>query len=172
MGITTWSDPTLYGLSVTLGGGEVTMTDMATPFGVFANQGVKAPLSAILKVVDNSGKIHEEYTPADGTRNGEKVLSEETSFLISHILSDNNARSGAFGANSVLNVPGKTVSVKTGTTNNLRDNWTIGYTPTRLVATWVGNNDNSPMSYVASGVTGASHWQNHEYALQGVKPKG
>ena len=174
LGITSWSDPSLYGLSLTLGGGEVMMTDMATAFGVFANQGVKVPLSAILKVVDNSGKILEEYTPADGTRNGEKVLSEETSFLISHILSDNNARAGAFGTNSVLNVPGKTVSVKTGTTNNLRDNWTIGYTPTRLVATWVGNNDNSPMSYVASGVTGASPiWQKiMKYALQGVKTEG
>ncbi len=174
LGITSWSDPSLYGLSLTLGGGEVMMTDMATAFGVFANQGVKVPLSAILKVVDNSGKILEEYTPADGTRNGEKVLSEETSFLISHILSDNNARAGAFGTNSVLNVPGKTVSVKTGTTNNLRDNWMIGYTPTRLVATWVGNNDNSPMSYVASGVTGASPiWQKiMKYALQGVKTEG
>ena len=174
MGITTWSDPTLYGLSLTLGGGEVTMTDMATAFGVFANQGVKVPLHSVLKVEDSSGKILEEYVPADGIRNGEKVLSEETYFLISHILSDNNARSGAFGANSVLNVPGKTVSVKTGTTNNLRDNWTIGYTPTRLVATWVGNNDNSPMSYVASGVTGASPiWQKiMKYALQGVKTEG
>jgi membrane carboxypeptidase/penicillin-binding protein len=89
-------------------------------------------------------------------------------------LSDNNARSAAFGASSVLNVPGKTVSVKTGTTNNLRDNWTIGYTPNLLVATWVGNNDNTPMSYVASGITGASPiWQKiMKYALQGVKTPG
>ena len=174
MGITSWSDPSLYGLSLTLGGGEVTMLDMAAAFGVFANQGVKVPLQAVLKVEDSSGKILEEYSPADGMRNGEKVLSEEVSFLISHILSDNNARSGAFGANSVLNVPGKTVSVKTGTTNNLRDNWTIGYTPTRLVATWVGNNDNSPMSYVASGVTGASPiWQKiMKYGLRDIKTEG
>lgn len=174
LGITSWSDPSLYGLSLTLGGGEVTMLDMATAFGVFANQGVKVPLQAVLKVVDSSGKILEEYVPADGIRNGEKVLSEETAFLISHILSDNNARSGAFGTNSVLNVPGKTVSVKTGTTNNLRDNWTIGYTPTLLVATWVGNNDNSPMSYVASGVTGASPiWQKiMKYGLRDIKTEG
>lgn len=172
MGITTWTDPSQYGLSLTLGGGEVMMTDMATAFGVFANQGVKVPLHAILKVEDSSGNILEEYVPADGIRNGEKVLSEETAFLISHILSDNNARSAAFGTNSVLNVKGHTVSVKTGTTNNLRDNWTIGYTPEVLVATWVGNNDSSPMSYVASGVTGASPiWQKiMRYALKDREP--
>lgn len=174
MGITTWSDPSQYGYSLTLGGGEVMMTDMATAFGVFANQGVKVPLHSILKVEDSSGKLLEEYVPSDALRNGERVLSSATSFLISHILSDNNARSAAFGTNSVLNVPGKTVSVKTGTTNNLRDNWTIGYTPTLLISTWVGNNDSSPMSYVASGVTGASPiWQKiMKYALKNVKTPG
>lgn len=174
MGITTWNDPSQYGLSLTLGGGEVMMTDMATAFGVFANSGIKVPLHPILKVEDSSGKILEEYNPEDGKRNGDKVLSEQTAFLISHILSDNNARSAAFGTSSVLNVPGKTVSVKTGTTNNLRDNWTIGYTPNLLVATWVGNNDSSPMSYVASGVTGASPiWQKiMRYALRDVKTPG
>lgn len=174
MGITSWKDPSQYGLSLTLGGGEVTMTDMTTAFGVFANQGIKVPLRPILKVEDSTGKVLEEYNPENGIRDGDRVLSEETSFLISHILSDNNARSGAFGTNSVLNVPGKTVSVKTGTTNNLRDNWTIGYTPTLLVATWVGNNDNSPMSYVASGVTGASPiWQKiMKYALRNIKTPG
>ncbi len=172
MGITTWTDPSLYGLSLTLGGGEVMMTDMATAFGVFANQGIKVPLHAILKVEDSEGIVLEEYLPEDGIRNGEKVLSEDTSFLISHILSDNNARSAAFGTGSVLNIKGHTVSVKTGTTNNLRDNWTIGYTPDMLVATWVGNNDNSPMSYVASGVTGASPiWQKiMRYALRDLEP--
>lgn len=174
MGITSWTDPSQYGLSLTLGGGEVMMTDMATAFGVFANEGVRVNLHAILKVTDSNGQVLEEYNPEDGERQGEKVLSEATSFLISHILSDNNARSAAFGTNSVLNIPGKTVSVKTGTTNNLRDNWTIGYTPTRLVATWVGNNDNSPMSYVASGVTGASPiWQKiMKYALRDIKTPG
>ncbi len=174
MGISSWKDPSQYGLSLTLGGGEVTMTDMATAFGVFANSGVKVPLHPILKVEDPNGHILEEYNPDDGIRTGEKVLSEQTSFLISHILSDNNARSAAFGSNSVLNVPGKVVSVKTGTTNNLRDNWTIGYTPNLLVATWVGNNDNTSMSYVASGVTGASPiWQKiMKYALKDVKTPG
>ncbi len=171
MGITTWNNPQDYGLSLTLGGGEVTMLDMATAFGVFANDGVKVSLQPILKIEDSTGKIIEEYNSENSIQNGERVLSEETAFLISHILSDNNARSAAFGTNSVLNVSGKTVSVKTGTTNNLRDNWTIGYTPNLLVATWVGNNDNSPMSYVASGVTGASPiWQKiMRYALRDTK---
>jgi len=83
-------------------------------------------------------------------------LPQEVAYIISDILADDQARTPAFGAGSYLVIPNHTVSVKTGTTNNLRDNWTIGYTPDYLVATWVGNNDNSPMSYVASGVTGAS----------------
>ncbi len=171
LGISTWKDPSKYGLSLTLGGGEVTMTDMAAAFGVFANQGRKVPLHPILKVEDSTGTVLEEYAPSTQLETAEQVLSPETAYLISHILSDNNARAAAFGYNSVLNVPGKIVSVKTGTTNNLRDNWTIGYTPTYLVATWVGNNDNSPMSYVASGVTGASPiWQKlMRYALRDTK---
>lgn len=171
LGISTWKDPSKYGLSLTLGGGEVTMTDMATAFGVFANQGRKIPLQPILKIEDSTGAILEEYQPSTQLETAEQVLSPETAYLISHILADNNARAASFGYNSVLNVPGKIVSVKTGTTNNLRDNWTIGYTPTYLVATWVGNNDNSPMSYVASGVTGASPiWQKlMRYALRDTK---
>jgi len=181
MGIQSWTDPSQYGLSLTLGGGEVTMTDMAVAFGVFANSGTKVPLTPILKVEDHTGKTLEEYLPAgkasfvESTRDTlpdvstpEKILSPQTAFLISHILSDNNARSAAFGPSSVLNIPHHTVSVKTGTTNNLRDNWTIGYTNSRLVAVWVGNNDNTPMSYVASGITGASPiWQDlTKYALR------
>lgn len=172
MGIKSLGDPKNYGLSLTLGGGEVTMLDMATAFGVFANDGIRVDLDPLLKVEDGSGNLLYERTTDN--LNQARVLSAETSFLISHILSDNNARSAAFGSSSVLNVPGKTVAVKTGTTNNQRDNWTIGYTQDLLVATWVGNNDNSPMSYVASGVTGASPiWQKiMRYALAGVKTAG
>lgn len=174
MGISSWTDPKNYGLSLTLGGGEVTMLDMTTAFGVFANDGIKVMPHPILKIENSAGMILQEYKPQAVGGNGERVLSQPTAFLISHILSDNGARAGAFGTNSVLNIPGKTVSVKTGTTNNLRDNWTIGYTPTRLVATWVGNNDGSPMSYVASGVTGASPiWQKiMRYALRDIKTPG
>jgi 1A family penicillin-binding protein len=153
MGITTFKDPKNYGLSLTLGGGEVRMTDMATAFGVFANQGARQDLYTIEKVEDSNGKILEKHK----TTEGEKVLSAETCYLISHILLDNNARSAAFGSSSYLVVKNHPeVSVKTGTTNDKKDNWTIGYTPSYVVAVWVGNNNSQPMSYVASGVTGAS----------------
>ena len=164
-GLTTFKDPSKYGLSLTLGGGDVHMTDMATAFGIFANGGIRHDLVSILKVVDKNGKILEEYKdpnldkdiPSQLLMNGPRVISAETAFLISHILLDNNARQQEFGPASELYIPNRAVSVKTGTTNDLRDNWTIGFTPQVLVATWVGNNDNSPMNpYLVSGITGAA----------------
>lgn len=156
MGISTFKDPDQYGLSLTLGGGEVMMIDMATAFGVFANQGYRIDLHPILKVTDRNGDVLEEYTPPKSPMFGKKVLPSGVAFIISHILQDNAARAPAFGINSDLRIDNLPVSVKTGTTNDLRDNWTIGYTPEILVATWVGNNDNTPMAGIASGVTGAS----------------
>ena len=157
MGLTTLTDPKKYGLSLTLGGGEVRPYDMAEAFGVFANSGIKQPLISILKVTDWKGKVYEEIKPKDIELNGERVLPPDVTFLISHILLDNNARIGAFGESSYLAVSGHPeVSVKTGTTNDRRDNWTIGYTPQAVVVTWVGNNDNSPMAGAVSGVSGAS----------------
>jgi membrane peptidoglycan carboxypeptidase len=130
---------------------------MATAFGVFANDGVKEPLIAVTKVEDWKGKVLEEVKIEDEKLSGEKVLDVGTTFLISHILHDNNARSQAFGTSSLLNVKGHPeVSVKTGTTNDRRDNWTIGYTKQIVVVVWVGNNDNTPMSGAVSGVSGAS----------------
>jgi len=152
MGITTFEDESRFGLSLTLGGGEVRMTEHAEAFGVFANEGERFPLTPILKIEDSFGRVIEEFKQ----QRGERVLSRDTSFLISSILSDNGARSAAFGSNSLLNIRGKTVAVKTGTTDDKRDNWTVGYTPSYLVATWVGNNDNTPMRAVASGITGAT----------------
>jgi membrane peptidoglycan carboxypeptidase len=152
MGITTWDDPSRFGLSLTLGGGEVTMVDMAEVYGVFANGGIKVPLTSITSVKDQTGK--ELWTPAVHAK--EEVIPPGVAYQISSILSDPAARAPAFGIHSVLNIPEYPVAVKTGTTNNLRDNWTFGYTPDVLVATWVGNNDNTPMSSVASGITGAS----------------
>lgn len=164
-GFTTLKDPEHYGLSLTLGAGEVRMTDMAQAFGVFANAGIHKELHTILKVEDKDGKILEEYkdpnlnkdVPSQLLLSGTRVVSPETAYLISHILLDNNARQDAFGSHSSLVIPGRAVSVKTGTTDDLRDNWTIGYTPQRLVVTWVGNNDNTPMNQaLVSGVTGAA----------------
>lgn len=157
MGITTFTDPKNYGLSLTLGGGEVKPADMAVAFGVFANQGIKQPLKAILKVSDWKRNVLEEVNPKEIKLSGDRVLEPEVTFLISHILYDNNARSAAFGESSYLNVRDHPeVSVKTGTTNERRDNWTIGYTGQALVVVWVGNNDNSEMSGAVSGVSGAS----------------
>jgi len=156
MGITTWNDPSRYGLSLTLGSLETTMLDLATVYGVFANNGVKVPLNPILKITDANGRVLVDNTCQTPPCSHQQVLSPLVAFQINDILSDNNARAPAFGYHSVLNLGKLKVAVKTGTSNNLRDNWTIGYTPNLLVATWVGNNDNSPMSYVASGVTGAS----------------
>jgi penicillin-binding protein 1C len=157
MGLTTLTDPNGYGLSATLGGLEVRPYDMAVAYGVFANQGIEQPLVAITKVTDWKGNVLQQYDPTKNTLTGPRVLDPTVTFLISHILLDNNARSAAFGTSSYLNVSGHPeVSVKTGTTNDRRDNWTIGYTADAVVVTWVGNNDNTPMSGAVSGISGAS----------------
>jgi 1A family penicillin-binding protein len=140
------------GLSVTLGGGEVRLLELAGAYSSFANGGLKVEPISILKVVDQDGKVLEENKP----RLSGRVLSEGEAFLINHILSDNNARLLTFGPNSAINISGRQVAVKTGTTNDKRDNWTIGWTPQVIVGVWVGNNDNSPMIQVASGVSGAA----------------
>lgn len=169
--IDTFKDPSNYGLSLTLGGGEVTMVEMAQAFSAFANQGRPRKLVSILRVQDKNGKTLEKFTDPNFVTNVEKpikmpdalaiagknAVSRETAFLISHILLDNNARSSAFGSSSYLNVPGHAVSVKTGTTDDKKDNWTNGYTPNFLTVVWVGNNDNKPMNpWLTSGVTGAA----------------
>ena len=155
MGLTTLQDAQNYGLSLTLGGGEVRPYDMAVAFGVFANEGLKQPLNPILKIEDWKGKVW--YEKSEAELEGDRVLNPEVTFLISHVLLDNNARAAAFGPSSYLNVVGHPeVSVKTGTTNDRRDNWTIGYTTQILALTWVGNNDNSEMKGAVSGVSGAS----------------
>ncbi len=171
LGITTWSDTSRYGLSMALGSLEVRMIDLVTAYSTFANHGTTTPLQTIIRVEEPDGKqLHLSGCPTDspdlaeGTSvNAEDNLcspknsiSPNTAYLISDILSDNSARTPAFGSNSVLNIKSAKVAVKTGTSNDLKDNWTIGYTENFLVATWVGNNDNLPMSHIASGVTGAS----------------
>ncbi len=152
MGITSWNNPSRYGLSLTLGGGEVKMTDMAVVFGVLANGGIRVDLNPILEVKDSRGKILENHSQGRES----PVLNPGIAYLLTNILADNAARTPAFGGSSQLYIPNRPVAVKTGTTQNLRDNWTIGYSPSRLTAVWVGNNNGSAMSYVASGVTGAS----------------
>jgi len=170
-GITTFKNPKNYGLSLTLGGGEVKMIELAQAFSAFANRGKVKNINAILKIKDKFNKkifeLNDQNIKKDVKKSlnlpnyfaikGKKTISAETAFLISHILLDNNARSNAFGSNSYLVIPNHAVSVKTGTTDDKKDNWTIGYTPNFLVAVWVGNNNNSPMHpLLTSGVTGAA----------------
>ena len=152
MGLTTWQFDNTFGLSVTLGGKEVRPLDLVNVYATLARGGEYAPVAGILSVTDANGfEIYE----ADGKR--AQVVDGGVAYLISHILSDNNARAAAFGYNSELVVPGYTVAVKTGTTDAKRDNWTLGYTPSYVVGVWVGNNDNTPMSpSLASGLSGAA----------------
>lgn len=158
LGISTWQDRNRFGLSLTLGAGEVLMTDLATAYSTFANLGYPVTLNPFLEISNYKGDLlYRNNCALDGDNCYEDLkLSPKSAYLITNILSDNQARTPAFGAFSVLNIPNQQVAVKTGTTNSMKDNWTIGYTTNRLVATWVGNNDNTPMSYVASGITGAS----------------
>ncbi len=153
MGITSFTNPKDYGLSITLGAADVTMLDMARVNSTLANHGVLVPLNPILKVADVKGTVLEEKK--DPT--GRQVLDPGVAFIISDILADNNARAMEFGPNSPLFIPNHFVSVKTGTTDSKRDNWTNGYTDKNVVIVWVGNNDNTPMSpTLASGITGAA----------------
>jgi 1A family penicillin-binding protein len=163
MGIGTWQDRRRFGLSLTLGGGEVLMTDMAELYGTFANNGATVDLNPILEVKNYKGETLYRNTCVLDNKGCPKrqTLNPLVAYQITDILKDNKARTPAFGPRSVLYIPNQEVAVKTGTTNNLRDNWTIGYTTDRLAAVWVGNNDSTSMSYVASGITGASPiWNN------------
>jgi len=149
LGITTLNRSD-YGLSLTLGGGEVTLLEMTSAYGAFANGGRRVQPVAITRIVDHEGNLVYEYQPAAG----EQVIRAEHAYLINSILSDNEARTPMFGANSPLNLPFQ-AAVKTGTTNDFRDNWTIGYTPDLAVGVWVGNADYTPMEGT-TGTTGAA----------------
>ncbi|MCC7130684.1 MAG: transglycosylase domain-containing protein, partial [Anaerolineae bacterium] len=149
LGISTLTRPD-YGLSLTLGGGEVTLLELSGAYSVIANRGARLPLTAITKIVDFEGTVMFEQRQ----ELGEQALRPEHAYLITSILSDNRARTPAFGPNSVLNLPFP-VAVKTGTTNDFRDNWTIGFTPDLVVGVWVGNPDYTPMVNT-TGLSGAA----------------
>ena len=149
LGITSFTRPD-YGLALTLGGGDVSLLELTSAYSVFANGGKKVPPVAILKIVDFEGNVIDEYQPPQA----EQVIRQEHAFLISSILSDNDARSWMFGPNSLLNLPFQ-VAAKTGTTNDFRDNWTLGYTPDLVTGVWVGNADYTPMVNT-TGLSGAA----------------
>lgn len=154
MGISSLGDPNQYGLTLVLGGGEVSPLELTSAYGVFANDGVRLPYASILKVEDADGKVLEEYTPKP-----KQVLPENTARLISDVLSDNNAKIPSYGANSPLFFPGRPVASKTGTTNDYKDAWIVGYTPSVVVGAWAGNNDNTPMEKKVAGLIIVPLWR-------------
>ncbi|MEK7124292.1 MAG: transglycosylase domain-containing protein, partial [Patescibacteria group bacterium] len=137
MGITTLNEPNRYGLSLVLGGGEVTLLEMTSAYGVFAAEGSKTPIVSILKIEDAGGNIIEK-----NIKEQRKVLDSQTTRLINDILSDNDSRSPMFGHYNALYFENYQVAAKTGTTQYFNDAWTIGYTPFASVGVWVGNNNN------------------------------
>lgn len=165
MGISTLTDPARYGLTLVLGGGEVTLLELTSAYGVFANEGVRNPTTALLRVEDNDGNVLEEFTQRSA-----RVLNEDVSLTISDVLSDNEARTPAFGERSSLYFPGYDVAVKTGTTNDYRDAWVVGYTPNIAIGMWAGNNDNTPMEKRVAGFIVAPMW--HEVMAEALASYG
>lgn len=148
MGITTLKNPDRLGLSLVLGGGEVKLLDHVNAFGTLATGGIYHKKTAILKVVGSDGNILEEYKENPG----ERVVEEKHVAMLDHILSTNSYRAPVFGANNPLRFDHRPVAAKTGTTNEWRDGWTLGYIPSLAVGVWAGNNNNSPMAKGADGV--------------------
>jgi 1A family penicillin-binding protein len=167
MGITTLNDPSRYGLSLVLGGGEVRPIDMATVYGTFANGGTRVEPRSILEVTDRHGK---DITKSAATA-PQPELDPRIAYMITNILADDSSRQPEFPANGPLTLAGRPVAAKTGTTNDFRDNWTVGYTPQLVTAVWVGNNDHTPMQNV-DGITGAAPiWHDYMMAALSGEPQ-
>ena len=149
MGITSLTDANQYGLTLVLGGGEVSLLEMTSAYSVFADNGVRNPYTGILSVTDKTGAVLEQFQPDPQT-----VLPLQPTLELNDVLHDDKARLPLNGPGSATDFSqsGHEVAVKTGTTNNYKDVWTIGYTPQIVVGTWAGNNDDSPMSHQISGL--------------------
>jgi len=153
MGIETLKDRSRFGLSLVLGGGEVRLLEETAAFGVFAADGIKNPIKAILKIENNKGEIIEQYK-----NEPQKILDPQIARLISDILSSEDARAPIFGYKSYLYINGIPVAAKTGTTQEYRDGWTVGYTPSLAVGVWTGNNDNTSINREPGAVIAAPIW--------------
>lgn len=164
MGITTFNrDPSSYGLSLTLGSGEVKLLELTSAYTVFAAGGVRHPPVAWLEVSDHQGRVLDKFR----LDQGEQVLSPQIAFLVTSVLSDDKARALEFGTNSGLQLS-RPAAAKTGTTDSFRDNWTVGYTPNLAVGVWVGNSNNAKMIDII-GITGAGPiW--HDFMEDALKP--
>lgn len=171
MGITTLKDRSRYSLSLVLGGGEVKLIDETAAYGVLATEGIKHPLSSILKIEDAQGNILEEYQDEPV-----RVLAQEIARQINGILSDEEARAPMFGSHSKLYLPDRPAAAKTGTTQEYRDGWTIGYTPSLVAGVWAGNNDytkkmkNGAGIYVAAPIW--NEFMTRAYELKTETEKG
>jgi 1A family penicillin-binding protein len=162
LGINTLKDTERFGLTLVLGGGEVKPLEITSAYSVFANDGIKNDPVIVLKVADAAGNTLEEYKP-----NPKPVLNAQIARLINNVLSDNKARAPAFGEASALYFPETPVAVKTGTTNEYRDAWIIGYTPSFALGAWAGNNDNSQMEKKVAGFIIAPMW--HAFFAEALK---
>lgn len=168
MGITTLNEPERYGLSLVLGAGEVKLYDHVNGYTTFGSGGIQRDPVNILQVTDADGNVLEEHQPTDG----ERVLDREVAYSITDILSDDAARAGTFGFNNPnINVPGTTMAVKTGTTDESRDGWMMGYSKHMTTGVWVGNHDNKPMHSITSQQTGPIFTEFMEQAHQGLPDK-
>jgi len=152
MGITTFKERSRYGLALTLGGGETTLLELTGAYSTFSAEGVFRNPTPFIEIKDSNESLLYKWND-----NGKKVLTKEVAFLIWDMLSDDGARSDAFGAGSLLNIKNHRVAVKTGTTDDKRDNYAMGFTPQVTVGVWVGNSNNDKMNpYIASGISGAT----------------
>ena len=172
-GITSLNEPDRYGLTLVLGGGEISPLELTSAYGVFANDGVRNPYRYILKIEDaNNNTIYEAQNSP------QEIIDKNIARAISDILSDNKARAPSFGEFSALYFPNKKVAAKTGTTNDYRDAWVIGYSPGIAIGAWAGNNNNAPMEKRVAGFIVAPFWHEiMEYALSrytdaGFNPPG
>jgi penicillin-binding protein 1C len=146
--------PPAYGLALTLGGGEAKLLEMTGGFAVLANNGERLPPTPILRIEDSEGNVLMD----NGAREGEQVVSPQHTYLITSILSDNQARCRAFSCPSIIELS-RPAAVKTGTTNDFRDAWTVGYTPDLVVGVWVGNSDNTPMINLPGAAGAGPIWR-------------
>lgn len=166
MGISTLKSSNNYGLALVLGGGGVTLLDETSAYGVFANDGVRFDPQAVLKIEDSSGKLI--YEKSD---QGRRAVSTNVARTVNDVLSDNGARTKIFGGHSSLYIDGYKVAAKSGTTQEFRDGWTVGYTPDIVTGVWTGNNDSSPTNQGEGVFTAGPIWNTYMRQVLATLPK-